>query len=78
MMPKQFVDQELSAQRAHLAFHVSSAKGILTMVDSPQPYDPAGTVVAVIIDVDRSMPMIRCALTRQQAKNLAGKLMECM
>lgn len=75
-MPKRFEDQELSAQRAHMAFHIGSAKGILNMVDSPQAYDPAGTVVAVIIDVDRRFPMIRCALTRQQAKNLAGKLME--
>lgn len=77
-MPKHYEDREISAQRAYAAFHVGSLKGILNQVDSPQPYDPAGTVVAVIIDVDRRFPMIRCALTRQQAKNLAGKLMECM
>lgn len=77
-MPKLWDDHDTRTRRAHTAFHVGSLKGILNQVDGPQPYDPPGTVVAVIIDVDRRFPMIRCALTRQQAKNLAGKLMECM
>ena len=76
-MPKFFEDPDTRASRARMLFHGNRINGYVNMVDAPMPYDPEGTVVAVIIDVKRER-VIRCALTRQQAKNLAGKLMECM
>lgn len=76
-MRKPWDDTDSRTARARLAFHDGSLKGRFNMLDNPMPYDPAGTVVAVIVDVKRQ-PVIRCALSRQQAKNLATKLMECL
>lgn len=76
-MARVFEDPEARQAKARQMFHDGSLKGRLNMVDSPMPYDPAGTVLAVIVDVRRDR-IIRCALNRQQAKNLATKLMEAM
>lgn len=76
-MPKLWDDHDTRTQRAHLMFHVNRINGYVNMIDAPQPYDPDGTVVAVIVDVKRER-VIRCALNRQQAKNLASKLMEAL
>lgn len=76
-MPKRYEDPDLSMARARLAFHEGSTKGVINMVDGPREYDPAGTVVVVIVDMTVNS-FVRCALSRQQAKNLASKLMEFM
>ena len=74
-MPKYFEDPHTRQNRARQLFHGNRINGYVNMIDSPMPYDPEGTVVAVIVDVKRER-IIRCALNRQQAKNLASKLME--
>ncbi|HPT28702.1 MAG TPA: hypothetical protein PLZ95_19940 [Bryobacteraceae bacterium] len=76
-MARQFEDPETRQEQARLMFHDGCLKGRFNMLDSPMPYDPAGTVVAVIVDVKRER-VIRCALNRNQAKNLAAKLMEAI
>ena len=68
---------EASQAMARQMFHEGALKGRFNMVDSPMPYDPADTVLAVIIDVKRE-PVIRCALNRHQVKNLAAKLIEAL
>lgn len=76
-MRKLWDDPEARQAKARQMFHDGSLKGRFNMLDGPMPYDPDGTVVAVIVDV-RRQPVIRCALNHQQAKNLATKLMECL
>lgn len=76
-MTKHWEDVDTRTKRAQMAFHGDRINGHVNMVDGPMPYDPEGTVLAVIVDVKRER-LIRCALSRQQAKNLASKLMECL
>lgn len=77
MMRKPWLDPDERRRLARVAFHDNRLSGRVNMLDAPQPYDPDGTVVAVIVDVKRER-VIRCALNRNQAKNLAAKLMEAI
>lgn len=77
MMPKGFQNPEQHAALARAALHAQRINGYVNQLDAPQPYDPEGTVIAVIVDVKRERP-IRCALNRHQVKNLAAKLIEAL
>ena len=77
MLKKRWEDPETRIAKAKLAFHDARVSGYVNMLDGPMPYDPEGTAIALIVDVRREH-VIRCALSRQQAKNLAAKLMECL
>lgn len=76
-MSKRWQDADERKRLASLAFHGNRVNGYVNMLDAPQPYDPDGTVVAMIVDVKRER-VIRCALDRHQEKNLVTKLMECL
>lgn len=77
MMRKAWMDPDERKRRANIAFHDNRLSGRVNMLDAPQSYDPEGTVVAMIVDVMHQR-VIRCALSRSQAKNLAAKLMEAL
>lgn len=77
MKRKAWLDPDERRRLAKVAFHDNRISGRVNMLDAPQAYDPDGTVVAMIVDVMHQR-VIRCALNRSQAKNLASKLMEAL